>query len=121
MDASQLAGDFEGAERRILAMHAIADQAEDASTVAELHATTLMSEIELARGRNDTARTAEKIQQAVSLLEELEKNGSSVSDWVRGYRHNLAHHLIPLGRHDLALPVLDAILATGDHLGGYGG
>ena len=31
MTASQLAGDFERAERRILAMHAIADQAEDAS------------------------------------------------------------------------------------------
>jgi hypothetical protein len=119
MDASQLAGDFERAERRILEMHAIADQAADASKAAELRAFALTSEIQLARGRNDAQRVADKVQGALSLLGELERNALSGYDWVRGFRHNLAHHLIGLGRHELALPVLDPVLATGHHLHGY--
>ena len=55
------------------------------------------------------------------LLGALEKSGSSGEHWVRGYRHELAHHLTQSRRYDLALPLLDAILATGDHFGGgYG-
>src|SRR5262245_24205236 len=119
--AAQIAGDFARAERIVRAMHAIADEAQDTAKVAELHATALMAEVQLARAQNDNARRAETLQRGVSLLEELEKEGSSGSDWVRGYRHELAHHLIPAGRHDVALPLLDAILATGDHFGGgYG-
>lgn len=117
MTASQVAADFERAERHLLAMYAIADHTEDASKAAQLHAFTVTYEIQLARARNDPARVAEKLQQALLLLEELEKNGSSD---LPGYRHELAHHLTQVGRHDLALPLLDANLSTGGHLGnGY--
>jgi hypothetical protein len=119
MDASQLAGDFERAEQRILEMRALADQAKDASKRAELHSFALTSEIQLARGRNDPQRVAAKLQQAVSLLEELEKSASPGYGWVRGFRHNLSHHLIAEGRHDLVLAVLNPLLASGDHLGSY--
>jgi tetratricopeptide (TPR) repeat protein len=119
MTASEVAGDFERAERHLLAMHAIADQAENASKVAELHAFAVTYEIQLARGRNDPARVAEKLHQALLLLQELEKNGSSGTD-LHGYRHHLAHHLTQVGQHDLALPLLDANLSTGGHSGnGY--
>jgi hypothetical protein len=112
MTASQLAGDFERAERRIGEMHAIADQAENASKAAQLHAQAVTYEIQLARARKDTARVAAQLQQALSLLEELERKGSSGSD-LSGYRFELAHHLTQSGRHDLALPLLDANLAAG--------
>lgn len=112
MTASQLAGDFERAERRIGEMHAIADQAENASKASQLHAQAVTYEIQLARARNDTARVAAKLQQALSWLEELERKGSSGSD-LNGYRFELAHHLTQSGRHDLALPLLDAKLAAG--------
>jgi tetratricopeptide (TPR) repeat protein len=116
MTASQVAADFERAERHLQAMQAIADHAEDASKAAQLHAFAVTYEIQLARARNDPARVAEKLQQALLLLEELEKNGSSD---LPGYRHELAHHLTQVGRHDLALPLLDANL-SGGHLGnGY--
>ena len=120
MTASQLAGDFERAEQRILAMHAIADQAQDPAKGAGLHALAVTYEIQLARARNDMARVAEKLQRALSMLAELEKNGSSEID-LRGLRFELAHHLIGTGRHDVALPLLDANLATGGHFNhGYG-
>jgi hypothetical protein len=120
MTASQLAGDFERAEQRILAMHVIADQARDPGKGAELHALAVTYEIQLARARNDMARVAEKLQRALSMLAELEKNGSSEID-LRGLRFELAHHLIGTGRHDVALPLLDANLATGGHFNhGYG-
>jgi hypothetical protein len=100
-------------------MSAIADQAVDASKAAQLHAFAVTYEIQLARGRNDQARVAEKPQQALLLLEELERNGSSGTD-LREYRHDLAHHLTQVGQHDLALPLLDANLSTGGHVGnGY--
>ena len=87
--------------------------------VAELHAFAVTYEIQLARGRNDPARVAEKLQQALLLLQELEKNGSSGTD-LHGYRHHLAHHLTQVGQHDLAPPLLDANLSTGGHSGnGY--
>jgi hypothetical protein len=117
MTASQLARDFERAERRIGEMHAIADQAKNASKAAQLHAQAVTYEIQLARARNDTARVAAKLQQALSLLEELERKGSSGSD-LSGYRFELAHHLTQSGRHDLALPLLEANRAAGD--GGHG-
>ena len=69
-------------------------------------------EIQLARARNDTARVAAKLQQALSRLEELDRKGSSGSD-LSGDRFELAHHLTQSGRHDLALPLLDANLAAG--------
>ena len=48
------------------------------------------------------------------------ENGSSEID-LRGFRFELAHHLIGTGRHDVALPLLDANLATGAHFNhGYG-
>jgi tetratricopeptide (TPR) repeat protein len=119
MTASQVAGDFERAERHLLAMHAIADQAEDPSKALQRHAFAVTYEIQLARGRNDPARFAEKLQQALLLLEELENNGSSGTD-LPGYRHELAHHLTQAGQHDLALRLLDANLSTGGHFGnGY--
>jgi hypothetical protein len=119
MTASQVAGDFERAERHLLAMYAIADQAVDASKAAQLHAFAVTYEIQLARGRNDPARVAETLQQALLLLDELERNGSSGTD-LREYRHDLAHHLTQVGQHDLALPLLDANLSTGGHVGnGY--
>jgi tetratricopeptide (TPR) repeat protein len=119
MTASQVAGDFERAERHLLAMQAIADQAEDAWKALQLHAFAVTYEIQVARGRNDEARVGEKLQQALLLLEELEKNGSSGTD-LPGYRHELAHHLTQAGQHDLALRLLDANLSTGGHFGnGY--
>lgn len=115
MTASQVAADFERAERH----QAIADHAEDASKAAQLHAFAVTYEIQLARARNDPARVAEKLQQALLLLEELENNGSSGTD-LPGYRHELAHHLTQAGQRDLALRLLDANLSTGGHFGnGY--
>jgi tetratricopeptide (TPR) repeat protein len=119
--AAEIAGDFDRAERYSLAMHAIADEAVDAETMAELHATAHMAEIQLARAKNDGRRIEAKIAQALSLLDELDHSGPSRNAWVRGYRHELAHHLTLGGRYDLALPLLDAVLATGEHFGGgYG-
>jgi hypothetical protein len=121
MTASQVAGDFERAGRHLLAMYAIADQAEDASKALQLHAFAVTNEIQLARGRTDPARVAEKLQQvkALLLLDELEKNGSSGTD-LCGYRHELAHHLTHVGKQDLALRLLDVNLSTGGHSGnGY--
>jgi tetratricopeptide (TPR) repeat protein len=119
MEAAILAGDFERAERCLRAMYAIANESGDRECAAELNATTLLSEIQVAGQRNDHGRRAEKVRDALSLLEEVDHRGPS--GWVRGYRHELAHHLIKGGAHDLALPLLDAILSTGDHFGGgYG-
>ena len=119
MNAAEVAGDFDRAERYLLAMHAIAAEATDPELAANLHATTLMSEIQVAQGRSDESRHAEKMREAFALLEEADRTGPS--NWLRGYRHELAHHLTRSGRYDLALPMLDAILATGDHFGGgYG-
>jgi hypothetical protein len=120
MTASQVAGDFERAEQRVPSMHAVADQAEDPAKSAELHALALTYEIQLARARNDSVRVAEKLQQALSLLAELEKSSASEID-LRGYRFELAHHLIGSGRHEAALPLLDADLAAGRNFyHGYG-
>jgi len=119
MTASQVAGDFERAERHILAMHAVADEAQDASKAAQLHAFAVTYEIQLARARNDPERVAEKLRQALSVLEQLGKNPSSGTD-LRGYRFELAHHLTRDGQYDAALPLLDANLTTGGHFGnGY--
>jgi hypothetical protein len=112
LDASQIAGDFERAERCLPLMHAIADEEPDAVSAARLHGQILTWEIQLARARNDAARITAKCQEALSLLERLERKGSSTHA-LGGFRHNLAHHLNQSGRYDLALPVLDAKLAAG--------
>jgi len=112
LDASHIAGDFERAERCLSLMHAIADEEPDADSAAQLHGRILTWEIELARARNDAARITAKLQEALSLLERLEKKGSSARA-LGVFRHNLAHHLNRSGRHDLALPVLDAKLEAG--------
>ena len=119
LDASHIAGDFERAERCLLLMHAIASEDRDADRAARLRGRILAWEIQLARARNDAARITAKLEEGLSLLEELEKKASS-GRALSGYRHNLAHHLTQSGRHDLALPVLDANLAAcggshGDH------
>jgi hypothetical protein len=92
-------------------MHAIADEEPDADSVARLHGRILTWEIQLARARNDAARITAKFQEALSLLDRLEKKGSSARA-LGVFRHNLAHHLNQSGRYDLALPVLDAKLAA---------
>jgi hypothetical protein len=122
LDASHIAGDFERAERCLQRMQAIANEEPDEDSAARLHGLVLTWEIQLARARNDGARIAAKLQEALSLLDRLEKKGVSARS-LSGFRHNLAHHLNQSGRYDLALPVLDAKLATGggshgDH--GYG-
>jgi hypothetical protein len=119
LDASHIAGDFERAERCVPLMHAIADEEPDADSAARLHGRMLTWEIELARARNDEARITAKCQEALSLLDRLERKGSSARA-LGGFRHNLAYHLNQSGRYDLALPVLDAKLAAaggthGDH------
>jgi tetratricopeptide (TPR) repeat protein len=122
LDASHIAGDFERAERCLPRMRALANEEPDADTAARLHGLILTWEIQLARARNDAARITAKCQEALSLLDQLERKGSSARA-LGGFRHNLAHHLNQSGRYDLALPVLDAKLAAGggshgDH--GYG-
>jgi tetratricopeptide (TPR) repeat protein len=112
LDASHIAGDFERAERCLPLMQAIADEEPDADSAARLHGLILTWEIQLARARNDAARITAKLQEALSLLDRLEKKGSSARA-LGGFRHNLAHHLNQSGRYDLALPVLDAKLTAG--------
>jgi hypothetical protein len=120
LDASHSAGDFDRAERCLLLMHSIADADPDADSVAPLRGRILTWEIELARARNDEARIATKLQEAMSLLGRLEGDGPPARD-LGVFRHTLAHHLNQSGRYDLALPVLDAQLAAagGSH-GDYG-
>ena len=122
LDASQIAGDFERAERCLPLMHAIADEEPDEHAAARLHGRILTWEVELARARNDAARVTARCQDALSLLDRLATR-SSAAQALGELRHNLAHHLNQIGRYDLALPVLDAKLAAGggshgDH--GYG-
>jgi tetratricopeptide (TPR) repeat protein len=112
LDAAHIAGDFERAERCLPMMHAIASEDRDADRAARLHGLILTWEIQLARARNDAARITAKLEEGLLLLEKLEKTTSSPRA-LSGYRHNLAHHLTQSGRHDLALPVLDANLAAG--------
>jgi len=112
LDASHIAGDFERAERCLLMMHAIASEDRDADRAARLRGLILTWEIQLARARNDAARITAKCQEALSLLDRLERKGSSARA-LGGFRHNLAHHLNQSGRYDLALPVLDAKLVAG--------
>jgi hypothetical protein len=112
LDAAHIAGDFERAERCLSIMHAIASEEHDADSAARLRGLILTWEIQLARAMNDAARITAKLEEGLSLLDELEKKASS-GRALSGYRHNLAHHLTQSGRHDLALPVLDANLAAG--------
>jgi tetratricopeptide (TPR) repeat protein len=112
LDASHIAGDFERSERCLTVMNAIASEDRDADRAARLRGRILTWEIQLARARNDAARINAKLEEGVSLLAELEKKTSSERA-LSSYRHNLAHHLTQSGRHDLALPVLDANLAAG--------
>ena len=112
LDASQIAGDFNRAEGCLPLMRAIADEEPDADSAARLHGPILTWEIQLARARSDAARIAAKFHEALSLLDRLEKKGSSARA-LGVFRHNLAHHLNLSGRYDLELPVLDAILAAG--------
>ncbi len=112
LDASHIAGDFERAEGCLRLMPTIADEEPDADSAARLRGLILTWEIELARARNDPARITAKLEEGLSLLEELEKKASS-GRALSGFRHNLAHHLTQSGRHDLALPLLDANLAAG--------
>ena len=70
-----------------------------------MHGRVLTWEIELARARGDAARVTAKCEEALSLLDRLERQGSSAAA-LGGLRHNLAHHLNQSGRYDLALPVL---------------
>src|SRR5947207_3218786 len=79
MTASQLAGYFERAELRILAMHAIADQAQDPAKGAGLHALAVTYEIQLARARNDMARVAEKLQWF--FFSSRRRHTRSLCDW----------------------------------------
>ena len=111
-DASHLAGDFARAERCLPLLHAIADEEPDADSAARLHGLVLTWEIELARARNDAARVTATCEGALSLLDRLERTGSSAQA-LGELRHTLAHHLNQIGRYDLALPVLDAKLAAG--------
>jgi tetratricopeptide (TPR) repeat protein len=113
LTASHIAGDFERAERCLPLMHATADAEPDADSAARLHGRILAFEIQLARARNDAGRITAKLHEALSLLDRLEKKGSSAPA-LGEFRHNLAHHLNQSGRYDLALPVLDAKLAAGD-------
>ena len=110
--ASQIAGDFERAERCLARMHMIADEEPEADGAALLHGRILTWELELAQARNDAAHITEKCQEALSLLDRLESTGSPVQA-LNGFRHTVAHHLNQSGRYDLALPVLDAKLAAG--------
>ena len=113
LDASHIAGDVDRAERCLLLMHSIADEEPDPDNAAQLHGRILTWEIELARARNDEARITARLQEALSLLGRLERDGPSAPG-LGGFRHNLAHHLNQSGRYDLALPVLDAKLAAGN-------
>ena len=112
LDASHITGDCERAERCLPRMRAIADEERDTDSAARLHGLILTWEIQLARARNDAARMTAKFQEALSLLDRLERKGSSARA-LGGFRHNLAHHLNQSGRSNLALPVLDAKLAAG--------
>ena len=114
MTASQIAGDFERAEQRVVEMHGIADQEQTPAKAAELHALAMTYEIQLARARNDTARVTDRLDQALSLLAELETNGASAID-LSGYRFELSHHLIGTRRHEDALPLLESNFAAGGH------
>ena len=91
MDAARLGGDFDRAERRMLQASALAEQAEDAASVAKLRAYALFSEIQLARQWEDRPRCRQKLQQALSLLGELEKNQPSEQEW-RWYRDGLVDY-----------------------------
>jgi tetratricopeptide (TPR) repeat protein len=110
--ASQIAEDFERAEQCLPLMRALASEERDADRAADLGRRVLTFEIQLARARNDAARVAARLEEGLSLLAELEKKAPS-GRGLSGYRHNLAHHLTQSGRHDLALPILDANLAAG--------
>jgi hypothetical protein len=81
-------------------MHAIADEEPDADSAAQLHGRILTWEIELARAKNDSTRIIAKLQEALSLLDRLERKGSS-PHVLNGFRHNLAHHLTQSGLFDL--------------------
>jgi len=91
VDAARLADDFDRAERGILQANAVAEQTEDAARVAELRAFTVLSEIQLARRQEDRARCAQKLQEAFSLVEELEKDPSSTREW-RWFRDALVDY-----------------------------
>ena len=73
LDAAHIAGDFERAERCLPLMHAIADEEPDADSAARLRGLILTWEIQLARARNDVARITAKCQEALSLLDRLER------------------------------------------------
>jgi hypothetical protein len=90
VDAARLAGDFDRAERGILQANAVAEQTEDAR-VAELRAFTVLSEIQLARRLEDRARCAQKLQEALSLVEGLEKDPQSTREW-RWFRDALVDY-----------------------------
>lgn len=112
LTASHLAGDFERAERWLPLMHTIADEESEADSAARLHGQILSWEIELARASNDGPRITAKCQEALSVLDRLERQGASVKT-LGDLRQSVAHHLNHSGRFDLALPVLDARLEAG--------
>jgi hypothetical protein len=60
--------------------------------------------------------TRKDIRAFVYAKAETAPNHGLPADWVRRFRHERAHHLITAGRHNLAVPLSDGILATGDHV-----
>src|SRR5262249_32938481 len=74
----------------------------------------------LAHLSQDGAAFTKAAAQMKALLEVAEQKGAGRARWVRKARHELAHQLARAGRHEEALPLLEANAATGGHFGGWG-
>ena len=117
----EVAGDWDGSQRYIQQMHALAAGAEDETLQTDIECRTLGHEMNLARLRQDETAFAANAAKTISLLDAAEQKGDGRATWVRAARHDLAHHLIKGSRHEQALPLLEANAATGGHLGdGWG-
>ena len=118
--ACEAAGDWDGSQRYIQQMHILAAEAEDETLQTDLECRALGHEINLAHLKQDEAAFTTHAAQMTTLLDAAEQQGAIRAGWVRGARHELAHHLVKGGRHEQALPLLEANAATGGQLGGWG-
>jgi hypothetical protein len=119
-NACEAAGDWDGSQRYIEQMHALAAEAEDEMLRIDLECRALGHEINLAHLKQDEAVFTAHAAQMTALLDAAEQKGAGRASWVRGQRHNLASYLLKGVRHEQALPLLEANAATGGQLGGWG-
>ena len=117
--ATLATNDFDTARHYVGQMHVLANPVEGPSKDS-FRAFALVDAIAVERAIGNAANYNLLEEEMIQLLNSAETQTTSDTQWIRGERHNFAHHLYFVGKYEMALPLWEKNESTGGHCGGWG-